>query len=173
MHHGYSVACWIFLQQDKTRVQRFKRVPILVNNHSVMMLVSEINDVTRGCHSQRSTRSGSATHCRSSAGTYWWFQVALNVDSGLCGRWGCGWHKFVDTEPAGAASPGHRFYCTLTTLQYPSWKSKSLVLGKYPWKWTLQQICFSCILFMLWEYLQGQGGIQLWKNHLEYVLRML
>lgn len=86
-------------------------------------------------YSQQSTRSGSATHCRSSAGRYWQFQGAPTLDSGLCGRWGCGWRKSGDTKPAGAACPSRRSYCILTTLQYPSCSGenhKSLVLGRYP-----------------------------------------
>lgn len=71
-------------------------------------------------HSQRSTRSGSATHCRSSVGRCWWFQAAPGVGSGSCGHWGCGWHKPGDTGPADAACPGRRSCCTPTTRQCPS-----------------------------------------------------
>lgn len=85
--------------------------------------------VTDCCHSQRSTRSGSATHCRSSAGRYWLFRVSPGVGSGSCRRWGCGWCKPDGTGPAGAACPGHTSCCTRTTLRYPSWLKENTMLG--------------------------------------------
>lgn len=107
--------------------------------------------VTVSCHSQRSTQSGSATHCRSSAGRYWQFRAAQGLDNGLCGRWGCGWRKSGDTGPAGAACPGRMSCCIRTTLQYPSCSEeihKSLVLGRYPWQCILHTFIYVlCIIY--------------------------
>lgn len=109
--------------------------------------------VTDSCHSLRSTRSGSATHCRSSAGRYWRFRAVPGVGSDLCEHWECGLHKPGDTVPAGAASPGHRSYCILTTLQYPSCAGgnhKSMLLGRYSIRGIGQFILYTCCC--LWQF---------------------
>lgn len=78
-----------------------------------------------GSYSLRSTLSWSATRCRSWAGRCWWCRVSPGAGSGIAAPSACGWRRSAGTGSAGAASPAHRFCCTLTTPLYPSWSEKT------------------------------------------------
>lgn len=71
-------------------------------------------------HLPPSTRSGSATRCRSSAGRRWPCRAAPGSGSGWCARSACGWRKPGDTGPGDAACPARTFCCILTTRRCPS-----------------------------------------------------
>lgn len=77
----------------------------------------------------RSSLSGSATRCRSSAGRCWWSRACPGAGSGRAVQSGCGWRIPGGIEPGGAACPGHRFCCTLTTPRCPSWLRKERATG--------------------------------------------
>lgn len=86
--------------------------------------VSPLSPTHRHIHKPLSTLSGSATHCRSWAGTQWSSLAFLCRRRGWPPRWLCYCHGVpasAGKSPDDTGNLDHRSYCTRTTPLHPNY----------------------------------------------------
>lgn len=121
----WNWALWKHMSHGSEWQREGRQLEEAQRSHHWKSLGVESADSQIHCPLPPSTRSESATRCRSSAGRCWPSLAAPGSGSGWCGRWVCGWRKSDDTGPGDAACRARRFCCTLTTLQCPSCSEKT------------------------------------------------